>query len=497
MSVLEDNAAAVGTNNPVAFVLANGILAEVMGQEQFRNAMEILYTSSSSDDDDTDDNSFDAGGGVEGVQHERQRPIRSRVNNGRRLKTECNWWKSFLAPEKKRILEEDDNGREAINFRRMFRVPYDVYKHRLLTLAITRWWPEWHSDKLDSWGRPVGDLELKILGALYILGSAASPFVVSSNTNLSEEVHRVFFLDWIEKMSSLKDEFIYLPRHWDEYDFVVGEYAEMGLPGCVGSIDCVHIGWDMCPVQHKNLYTGKEGYPSIAYEVICTSRKFIQSVSPGHPGSRNDKHIARTDPAVMQLLQGNGWLQSQSWECVVDASGRRKVFYGVYLICDGGYHRWPCFVYPIKTGLPGSPAMKCSAMIESVRKDIEGVFGILKQRFHFLKSFNKLRRQINIDQAFTTCCILHNILLEEDGYLEPDFPDLPNGVRERLRQAGGDIRGEAMWRRQRGAEDLLEEEDRNRYGHMLESTRLTVLWQQRTEALMNHFQFRSRGQRTR
>ena len=214
----------------------------------------------------------------------------------------------------------------------------------------------------------MGDLELKLLGALYILGTAATPFVVSLNTNLSEEVHRVFFLDWIDKMSSLKDEFIFMPRNRDEYNFVVGEYTEMGLPGCVGSIDCVHIGWDMCPVQHKNMYTGKEGYPSIAYEVICTSRKFIQSVSPGHPGSRNDKHIARTDTAVMELLQGNGWLHSQSWECVIDANGRKKAFYGVYLICDGGYHRWPCFVYPLKTGVPGSPAMKCAAMIESIRK---------------------------------------------------------------------------------------------------------------------------------
>jgi Plant transposon protein len=288
-----DGGAVVGTNNPVASILANGILAEVMGREQFLNAMEILYTSS--DDDDTDtDSSFD---GVEGVQE--QEPKRSCVNNGRRLKTECNWWKSYLAAEKKRLMDEDDNGREALHFRRMFRVPYYVYRDRLLTLAITKWWPEWHSNKLDSWGRPVGDLELKILGALYMLGTAASPFVVSSNTNLSEEVHRVFFLDWIEKMLSLKDEFIYLPRNREEYDFVVGEYAEMGLPGCVGSIDCVHIGWDMCLIQHKNMYTGKEGFPSIAYEVICTSRKFIQSVSPGHPGSRNDKHIARTDPAVM------------------------------------------------------------------------------------------------------------------------------------------------------------------------------------------------------
>jgi hypothetical protein len=99
-----------------------------------------------------------------------------------------------------------------------------------------------------------------------------------------------------------------MPRNMEEYTNVVGEYyTEMGLPGCVGSVDCVHIGWDMCPTQQQNMYKGKEGYPSVAYEVICTSRKFIQSVSVGHPGSRNDKHIVRTDETVMSLLYyGNG-----------------------------------------------------------------------------------------------------------------------------------------------------------------------------------------------
>ena len=56
----------------------------------------------------------------------------------------------------------------------------------------------------------------------------------------------------------------------------------------------------------------RRDFPSIAYQAICTSRKFIQSVSFGHPGSRNDKHIVRTDDSVMQLLEGNGWLQSKA-----------------------------------------------------------------------------------------------------------------------------------------------------------------------------------------
>ena len=92
----------------------------------------------------------------------------------------------------------------------------------------------------------------------------------------------------MEKMASFVHDFIDMPSDDDQYSFVVNEYHDMGLSGCVGSADCVHIGWDQCPSQYFQMYTGKEGFPSIAYEVICISQEFIQAVSPSHPGARKD-----------------------------------------------------------------------------------------------------------------------------------------------------------------------------------------------------------------
>jgi len=50
-----------------------------------------------------------------------------------------------------------------------------------------------------------------------------------------------------------------------------------------------------------------------------------------------------------------------------------------------------------------------------MRKDIECVFGILKKRFLILK--NPIRQQIkqNIERMFLTCCVLHNMTMEEEG----------------------------------------------------------------------------------
>ena len=328
----------------------------------------------------------------------------------------------------------DSNGRLAKQFRKLFHTPYDVFLD-LVNLAKERWWQEWNEDNRCRAGKLVSSLDLKILGALFVLAQGVSHVICSTCSNLSEELHRSFFHKWIRHMASIKNEFIFMPQ--DDYAFqkVSEEYAARGLPGCVGSVDCVHIGWDRCPAQYKNMYTGKEGYPSVAYEVICTTRKFIQSVSCGHPGTRNDKHIAKTDPSVMQLMERNGWLNSKAWHSF--GENGKKTFFGAYLICDGGYHAWPCLMFPSKKGIPDSPEMRWSKNVESVRKDIEGVFGILKVRFRFLKNFNNLRTQSAIDDAFATCCILHNMMLQKDGYLEEDLAPYPGGLEECLAKKFG------------------------------------------------------------
>lgn len=360
------------------------------------------------------------------------RPKRTRAKYQRKNQRDSLWWKDYLAPAPRAELAQHPHGRLAVLFRRDFHTPYALYRD-LVDLCKDRWYQEWHEDKVCRAGKPVSNLELKVLGSLYFLANAATHFMVSRHTNISEEVHRLFLLEWTRHMTSLKDDYIYMPMDEATYSRVVGEYTSRGFPGCIGSVDCVHIGWDRCPTQYHNVYTGKEGYPSIAYEVICTSRKFIQSVTVGHPGTRNDKHIVRTDESVTNLLYGNGWLNSKLWQCV-GPGGVTRTFRGNYLLCDGGYHRWPCLISPDKHDVPGSPVMLWTATLESVRKDIEGVFGILKSRFRFLKNFNNMSKQSSIDNAFVTCCILHNMMLETDGYLDDDLAPYPGGLEERLRK---------------------------------------------------------------
>jgi hypothetical protein len=88
-------------------------------------------------------------------------------------------------------------------------------------------------DKVDAAGKLVSSLELKVLGALHVLGNGATQFQVSMQTNSSVEVHRSFFLSWISKLSSTKDEYIFMPTTDEQFEKAIGEYSTRGLPGCV------------------------------------------------------------------------------------------------------------------------------------------------------------------------------------------------------------------------------------------------------------------------
>ena len=72
----------------------------------------------------------------------------------------------------------------------------------------------------------------------------------------------------MKKLSSVKDEIIKYPNTFDNLKTVMEKYAAKKLPGCSGSIDVVHLKWSNCPAGDYNRSLGKEGYPTLAFEVV-------------------------------------------------------------------------------------------------------------------------------------------------------------------------------------------------------------------------------------
>lgn len=92
----------------------------------------------------------------------------------------------------------------------------------------------------------------------------------------------------------------------------------------------------------------------------------------------------------------------------------KQKYRGAWLLVDNGCLAHPTTVPPIKTTTSKSE-IRFSAWLESLRKDVECTFGILKGRWRILKTGVRLHGVIAADKVFTTCCALHNWLLEVDG----------------------------------------------------------------------------------
>ena len=105
---------------------------------------------------------------------------------------------------------------------------------------------------------------------------------------------------------------------------------------------------------------------------------------------------------------------------------------GGYIIVDGGYQKIPCLMDPWHDAT-GLRETHWSEFLESVRKDVECTFGILKRRFRWLKNAIQYHSEETLEAAIKTCAILHNMLLAYDGLdvfewntdWEDEDPDMP------------------------------------------------------------------------
>ena len=78
--------------------------------------------------------------------------------------------------------------------------------------------------------------------------------------------------------------------------------------------------------------------------------------------------------------------------------------------------------------------IRWSEFAESIRKDVECSFGILKKRFQLLKIGINWHNKNDIDNAVFSCVILHNMLHEFDGYDEKWENELYNAHNDKEEQ---------------------------------------------------------------
>jgi Plant transposon protein len=199
-------------------------------------------------------------------------------------------------------------------------------------------------------------------------------------------------------------------------------HRQHGVPGMMGSLDCMHAYWKNCPMAWKGAFGGKEKASTIVLEAFSDYNCFIWHASFGYPGSDNDINILERSPLLAAWLDGS-YHRDVDFEFTIN--GRQ--FKRVYLLVDGIYPAVSRFVKTLDVPI-GKENKTFASWQESSRKDIERTFGILQRKFHYLvRPFEQWEME-EIKDIMLTCILLHNwmvtVRVERDEQETADFYQL-------------------------------------------------------------------------
>jgi len=140
-------------------------------------------------------------------------------------------------------------------FRKRFRLPFALFLEFVKECKEHNIFEEKKAGKIP--------VEFKILIALRILGRDECNDSVAEYLNIGESTIGPIFKQFLSGcVKYLYHKYVYVPEN-EELDQIRLVYEKMGLPGCIGSMDCTHILWHRCPKFLRNNCTGN--YLSILY----------------------------------------------------------------------------------------------------------------------------------------------------------------------------------------------------------------------------------------
>ena len=290
-------------------------------------------------------------------------------------------------------------------FMRRFRVPYLMFKR------LVNWTKDWHEmSTTDAAHRLRAPTELKVLGWLRIVGRSVGFDDIEELCHISVPTLHSFFHEFSKKCrEKLYPEHVRMPSNVVELINIESAYVALGIPGACGSMDVVHIALGRCPYGLQNVCTGKEGYPTLGYNIICDHQGRALAVMPGAYGTINDKTMVKSDEVVEKVKTEP--LFTEYMYHLRKPNNALFATKGAYLIVDGGYLRWKC----LQCGLNSSSDenyVEWRRKMESVQKDIECYFGRLKQRFKVLKTPIMIRNKERIDNMMFALVAIQNMILD-------------------------------------------------------------------------------------
>ncbi|GJT45423.1 ALP1-like protein [Tanacetum coccineum] len=227
------------------------------------------------------------------------------------------------------------------------------------------------SSRLDATGRKSIGPILKCTSAIRQLAYGTAPDAFDEYLQIAERTSRECLDNFTKCIHVLYNhKFLRRPSATDiEKTYKLHE-EKHGLPGMLGSIDCMHWDWKNCPKSlHGQFKRRDHKYPTLMLEAVADQRLWIWHAYFGVPGANNDLNVLYGSPLF------DDEIADIASECpfIVNGHTYRKCYY----LVDDIYPEWSTFVKTFSV-TRDAKTFKFKTVQEAARKDIERAFGVLQ-----------------------------------------------------------------------------------------------------------------------
>lgn len=318
------------------------------------------------------------------------------------------WWTTYHVDKAGVYRSPQASPHKARQFRHRFRMSRKALDD-LIALCREHKWFEAHDLPSRNHMKRRAPLELLIMGSLAVLGGTVSFEMLQDVTHIAGSTHRAFFEEFVT--AGAKHFFplmVVPPSTEEEIRASMLPYTGAGVPGCFCSCDAVRIRCWAVNHNLRNENIGKEGFPTKTFQLSCGYNGRVFSCTRAHSGKEPDVTITKTDLFLLRV-RNDPLFTNLEWDYIKQdgTAGRSR---GAWVLVDNGYPPWVELQCPPKH-VSEPEELQWREMMESLRKDIERVFGIIKQRFRILKLGLSFQKMGIVEKLFHTCVALHNFLL--------------------------------------------------------------------------------------
>ncbi|GKA24861.1 ALP1-like protein isoform X1 [Tanacetum coccineum] len=258
---------------------------------------------------------------------------------------------------------------------------------------------------------------LKCTSAIRQLAYGTSPDAFDEYLQVAERCSRECLWNFTKCIYILYvEEFLRKPNLEDVQHVYELHERKHGLPGMLGSIDCMHWEWTKCPkALHGQFKRRDKKYPTIMLEAIADQQLWFWHAYFGVPGANNDLNVLYGSPLFDDLLT------DKAPEALFAVNG--KTYEKGYYLADGIYPQWSTFVKAF-TIARDQKIMKFKRVQESARKDIERAFGVLQDRWGIITQHVRAYQINTIKRIMYCCIILHNMILDDQDFDISEYTDM-------------------------------------------------------------------------